>query len=68
MKEAREKLQKHRDKALKQGVSPAAYAQDIGISAQRIGRLLSENNSAPPTLAEAVALQRNCKIKPDLWI
>lgn len=68
MQAAIDKLKRHRERAIKQGSTPAAYAEQVGISPQRIGRLISGKESATPTLAEAVKLHQVCKIKPDLWL
>lgn len=68
MQAAVQKLTKHRERAIKQGATPASYAQQVGLSPQRIGRLISGKESAVPTLAEAIQLHRVCKIKPDLWL
>lgn len=68
MTQAIEKLRRHREKAIKKGTTAAQYAADVGLSAQRIGRLLKTDKPATPTLAEAVQLHKVCKIKPALWL
>lgn len=67
MQAAKEKLRMHRAKLLKRGVSPAEYARTLGISAQRLSRIMSAN-AVEPTVSEAFRLQAAAKIAPKAWL
>lgn len=63
---ARQKLEKHRNKALNNGTSASEYAAVIGVSPQRLAKIIA--GTTEPTLREALALQSTAKIKPASWI
>lgn len=68
MQAARQKLASHRERALKKGVTVKEYAATLGLSPQRIGRLISQESPAIPTLDEALKMHKACRIKPELWL
>lgn len=67
MNAAQQKLARHRERRLKGGHGAAAYSKELGIAPQRIARLLQEG-AQPPTLREAITIQRFAKIKPQDWL
>lgn len=68
METAKTKLRAHRDKAIKQGTSASDYVKSIGLSPQRLHRLMKAENGVEPTVSEAFLLQSAAKIPPKLWL
>lgn len=63
---ARQKLEKHRDKAIGKGQSASEYAATLGLSPQRIAKLIA--GKTEPTLREAYAIKDAVRINPALWL
>lgn len=64
---AQQKLAKHRQRAMNNGVTPADYSKDIGLAPQRIAALCKPGARAP-TLEEARLFTQKMKIKPYDWL
>lgn len=64
---AQQKLIKHRQNALRKGIGPVEYAQSLGVSFQRIGRLVKPGAKLP-TLQEACSIGKATKIGPFAWL
>lgn len=68
MEAAKTKLRSHREKALKNGTSASEYVELIGMSPQRLSRLMKPENGVEPTVSEAFLLQDRAKIPPKMWL
>lgn len=66
MDTARQRLEKHRSKAIGKGTAASDYAAGLGVSPQRLAKIIA--GTTEPTLREALALQATVKIKPASWI
>lgn len=62
------KLAKHRDKAVKDGISPSEYAKLLGLSPQRVSAICcGKALGRGLTLVEAIALRDRARIRVDDW-
>lgn len=62
-----QKLIKHRERAMRQGVSRSGYAESLGVAPQRIARLCGGADPSTMGLAEALRLRDEVKIRVDDW-
>lgn len=64
-----EKMQKHRDRAMKGGMLPSDYAKLVDLSPQRISSICSGRADYKSiTVAEAYKLQDKARIRVSDWV